>query len=884
MKKLFIFITLLFIFFKPAEALASFDNLFVRLDNQTASTQISGTLCAKPSLATAGIENKVIITFPSDFTISSNASNWTTNVSNLPSGSTAWPLSGSTASSVSGQSVTFSSGDLTLDTLYCFRFTSTLSQTGGVMNDDNGEVVTKDASNSTIDSTNYALSIVANDQVNVTAGVEASGFDLPIQIEAVTPGTQFPQNTEITYKITYGSNATLSIPLTIQASWSQGTVAQDPAPSLDILDYVSGSAANAYGGATPVIDTTNRTITWTIASFPASTINQTVTFTLKTNSAYTGGSLVSFDASANASSGTTVTPDQTVTLYYKYSSSATTAVTPTPVTSEQIPTSAFSFNRIGVRSISSQNAQIYVSRNKDSILTMNYGTSFNNLNKTIKTSVYEKESLVNLSSLLPDTVYFFKVSAKDNSSNTITSDIYTFTTASVSIAPVVNLQSLVATSNNNILINTSVAQTNEKVIFVPQNSVFEVQFTVNKPDIIKNIEAIIRKKGGLDNVTAINLVQIHPGVYTGKLTAPAIGSYEIYIKTLDFNGNLQETKLVDLTSVNKFSVFDKSNNQPVENARVLLYLYNQSSKTYSLISSEILPIENPSFTNPDGTVDLVLPYGKYKAEISALSYSAKTIEFSIDPGQIGYPVVYLSPENFDILNQIKYYISTFMDNLSLLSAYLSARAASNRLFDFISMSSLLIFIFAGLIAFSAKTHIPLLYIPFFLIYKVKLLFDRKEKIIYGKVIDSVSGNPLTKANVYVINTKNHIHAHLKTNRLGEFYLNRFSQDKYRFTVMKKNYAPVKDFRIDFEKENAKSIIINLVKDEGFNLSFSENLSLYFEDFIGVLTEFLVLWTIVLEVFFAVSFGFLRILPFLTISFGTLFLLVLFLYKPKEALY
>jgi hypothetical protein len=264
-----------------SSAYTGFTSAYLRLDNPTANAPLSGTVCAQPF--TSGTEAKVVLTFPDSFSVSANTSNWSTNVSDIPSGATVWPGIGATASSVSGNAVTFVSGDLVVGTLYCFNFSSNSSTIGAAGNDQNGTIATKNSSNATIDSTTYALSIVTDNQIKITATVPSQVSSLPISIESVTTGSQFSQNTTLDYKITYGSLASSAIPLTIQAQWSQGTIEGSPTPSVDIVDYVIGSASDAYGGATAIVDTVNNTITWTIPSFPGNTVDQTVTFSLKTN-------------------------------------------------------------------------------------------------------------------------------------------------------------------------------------------------------------------------------------------------------------------------------------------------------------------------------------------------------------------------------------------------------------------------------------------------------------------------------------------------------------------------------------------------------------------------------------------------------------------------
>lgn len=145
---------------------------YLRLDRMKASTTTGGTICA--NTGTSGTEADVQVTFPTGFTVNSTASNWTVTTTNLPSGATAWPGIG-TATGVSGQVVTFPSTDLSTATLYCFNFaaSSTLT-TSTAGNDKTGSIVTRTGAAATIDTINYAVSVISDDQVAVTATVPAT--------------------------------------------------------------------------------------------------------------------------------------------------------------------------------------------------------------------------------------------------------------------------------------------------------------------------------------------------------------------------------------------------------------------------------------------------------------------------------------------------------------------------------------------------------------------------------------------------------------------------------------------------------------------------------------------------------------------------------------
>jgi hypothetical protein len=82
---------------------------------------------------------------------------------------------GSAATTVAGQTVTFTSGDLTVGTLYCFNFTGTSTLTTTTAgNDKTGTIATQTSASAAIDSTTYAVSLVSSDQIAITATVPAT--------------------------------------------------------------------------------------------------------------------------------------------------------------------------------------------------------------------------------------------------------------------------------------------------------------------------------------------------------------------------------------------------------------------------------------------------------------------------------------------------------------------------------------------------------------------------------------------------------------------------------------------------------------------------------------------------------------------------------------
>lgn len=145
----------------------------VRFDRMKISTATTGTVCANPT--TTATEASVNVEFPTGYTVSATAGDHTANTTNTawPAGASAWPTIGASATSVSGQTVTWSSGDLTVGTLYCFNWTSTTAITvkGTATSNNSGTVTTRTSAPADIDSAVYNTASITDDQIVVTATV-----------------------------------------------------------------------------------------------------------------------------------------------------------------------------------------------------------------------------------------------------------------------------------------------------------------------------------------------------------------------------------------------------------------------------------------------------------------------------------------------------------------------------------------------------------------------------------------------------------------------------------------------------------------------------------------------------------------------------------------
>ncbi|MDD5083959.1 MAG: hypothetical protein PHT88_03440 [Candidatus Moranbacteria bacterium] len=201
----FVLVLILPILFSEEAHAAGLQQAYVRLDRLADGATTGGMVCAKS--ATASVETTVKVTFPSGFATVDTPANWTVTTTNIPADATAWIGIG-TASAASGQDVTFPSGDMVVGTLYCFNFTGTSTLTNAsAANNLVGTITTQLAGPTAIDSSSYALSIVTNDQIVVSASVPAT-FSFALSGNTDTMGTLSTTTASSTGKtVTIGTNA-----------------------------------------------------------------------------------------------------------------------------------------------------------------------------------------------------------------------------------------------------------------------------------------------------------------------------------------------------------------------------------------------------------------------------------------------------------------------------------------------------------------------------------------------------------------------------------------------------------------------------------------------------------------------------------------------------
>lgn len=294
---------------------------YLRLDRMATTTGTSGTVCMTvDNGATVG---QVVVTFPGNgtqgaasFGVNGTFGNWTVTTTNLPTGASAWPGI-NTATAVSGASVTFPASSMTNSTLYCFNFsgTTTLTNPTNAGTNLSGTIQTQTAGAAALETINFATSIIANDQVLVTATVPPT-FSMSLSGNAASLGT-LP---------TSGAPASANVTMTVSTNATNGWLA-----------WVKNANANSTLTSATTGDTTISSGAYTTgvgnihdltdaAGYGLRAVTGTGTPTIATEYAAGASSVGSLDSTQfrQFASNSTVAAGNTVTLSFMAEALATT--------------------------------------------------------------------------------------------------------------------------------------------------------------------------------------------------------------------------------------------------------------------------------------------------------------------------------------------------------------------------------------------------------------------------------------------------------------------------------------------------------------------------------------------------------------------------------
>lgn len=858
-------------------------------------------------------ESGVKVTVPSAWTISGTASNFTVSTANLPSGITAWPGIG-TASTVGGQTITFPSSNINVGTTYGFFITGGIGSNPTVSSNTEylwslaTQVGGIDSSTATL-----AVPIIMNDQVVITATIEPDQSYFSVDLDSATAGTTINQDTEVTFEITYGSTYTFSSPLTVQAEWDQGSLVSNPSTLVDIWEYVVGSATNAYGGTPPVVNLTNRTITWTIASIPSNTTNQTVSFSLRTTAGYTGSSDVELPVSARITNPTTL-PDSTITHFYRYLPLVTATPTPSPTSSVKkacniscsnnnecesnfcyqnrcragsnpedqdcrapqtpgqpsltpqptltltpTPTQILSqVNSVSITSITDMTVGLEVQMRTARGVQVRYGLSPNALNEVL---VSDEESLLHrflLENLQAGRLYFFRFYSL---SGQPISELFQVQTAVEFPSGLMAEQVLL--SSEGIPLFQTITSSIKKSVIVPHGVPAEMTVFLNQEVLLD--KAFLFAQNTKGEVAQLGqLIFADPKVLTGKFTVPNQNDeYELGLRLTTPFGALVTFPLLQLITVDPFRVIDKDTGVPIERASVSVWQFDETQQLYSLLPAPSFLPSNPLLSDSEGELHLALPTGKYKLEIKAFGYIPKEVDFSLRGEKSdAFPKVELSPVGWNPILIIQSYIQTITFWLDEFIMRTEVLWQSRAFFNVLSIISLSVLTVLTLLSLQARTLLTIPHLIQQMLQKNagKLsLFGAIMHNQVGTIIDEHTGRPIGQAKITLLSQHGReVLFSTKTSRAGMYHIPKMSIP-YILEVEAVGY------KMNSVPDPKNNTVIKLGQHQEFMYEFGDAIKAFFVWSFGMFFESLFIISLFTQFFFLRYLGAAAVLPFLVIS-------------------
>lgn len=906
MRKVWIWLLVMFLGSAGGIWAANLEQTTIRL-NRTATAVSPLPILVLVTTNSVTVEDDLRITVGNGWSVGSSVN---VSVSDLPNGVTPLPSINDGVST--GQIIDFPIGDLAAGTKYGFYITSGIG-----INPSPGDHTWVVATNA--DSMKVNVPTVNSDQVAITGKVGANASDFQLEMTADKTGN-LSVDEEVTYQITYGSYlATMVKPLVITAEWSRGTVTGSPIPSVDIADYVVGSGTTARGGVEPVVDLVNRKITWTITSFPANTVNQTVEFKLVVNDSYSGTSDVSFTVTAGLNGANVVSITSAVDNVYhpaqptviptpipsstptpvptSTSTSTTTTTTTTSTSPTATPTPAavkIKIEKIGIATLSSESISVETSVNVVPLsIKIIYGTTMKGLNSSVTNLNGFKRDWLYIDNLKADTIYFFRIIATDNSGNTASSGIYTFKTAISSDKPEIDKKSVVITAGDNVLLNAieDFAGDNS-VVLIPDLS-YAFSLNLSRPEIVKSVAILVKNSmvlginsvyGAEPNSMGVNLVELDSGKFIGHLVSPPNeGFYEVVLKVEDTNGNISEDKVGLIKVVAPLTVTD-GGAEPIENAKVLFYRFDQKTKVYKLITSEAFGFQNPGYTEVNGEIRVVLPKGQYRIRASEIGYMDQEVDFNVGLGSDeNLPKIRLEKTRIGLSGLVEYYGKSYRDVANFSKSYLGNLTTSGRFFKLMTIMVVITGVTMWWLFVCNRWEIYWWLLPKKVAARIiNSSIKEQEGFLNGTIIDPAINKPIDKVKVYLLDDKfNKVLSKAVTDSLGEFRLAIKPAKGYRLAAVRDGFEPTPILDFTDEGINAGRVRLTMNNVLSKREKMENVLKYTFKKTGGWLVSGWLSGLTVLELIFWRNFNLSKVLPWLLIMISSLTLWLIMIFKKNE---
>ena len=739
-----------------------------------------------------------------------------------------------------------------------------------------------------------------NETVSLTVPPRVSDF----QFNFASDGqTTVKQNTTLAYSITYGasSSAGMTTSPTIVVNYSN-----DTAPNrADVLDYVIGSASEAYGNTQPVVDLDRRTITWTIPNLPAGVTDQKLLFQLKTNGTYNDSIPFHFTLSAQMSNQYLTEPTQQIVQTYQFGlnrTSASTSVLPTatPVPSPSAPTPtpipvAYVAN-ISKPAISETQAVIQTKTTYPAKITVSYGTSPNALTNSATTNAYELISNTELKNLKPDTLYYFRITTENINGSTYTSEIFTLKTAEKSSVPNVENSIIVLSSNGNVFSSGSQQESDLKnpSIILTNDTDDTIAYTLTNPITVKTIAVIVTNKVLGANTFAPSNTQGEfifpmqektPTLYVASLTAIPQGAYDVAVRMTDIHGNVIQKHISELKIMPRLIVYGADTNTPLSDARIYFSYYDEQTKSYQPVTSTLFGnIKNPSYTDTFGQSPITLPAGKYRIEESSLFYDPQARDFIIGPDvNQNFPILYLKRDPLNLSSLFMYTKDYFQDSWTKILIITIEFSSSVRIFHLVALEILTTFVCLTFFFFLFRSHLSFKRLPIFILFHLDFLVKKSvNRYIFGSITDE-QNNPITRVLIEIedAETKNII-SDGSSHKSGKFYFMNSYAKPINLLFIKEGFEPT-NITIDNQTSIPETgLHITMLKGTPHHETIVSAFLSGLEEGFGMLFEAFLISSFLLEILFSFFLNTQITLPFFfTLSLFNILLWLFYLHERRK---
>lgn len=731
--------------------------------------------------------------------------------------------------------------------------------------------------------------IFADVAVSATVPPRTSDF----QFNFASDGqTTVPQNTTLSYTITYGAALSAAIPTdtTIVVDFSD-----DQAPDAsNILNYVIGSATNAYNNTPPVVDPTHKTITWTISNLPSGTTDQAVTFKLRTVTSYNKSNLIQFTVHAAMSNQYLTLPQQSLTQIYQYNAPPTSQAQPTAIPTGNItptptPTPSLSpitsssitnaVTNVSLTGMTGSQATIQTTTATPTKLTILYGTTPTNLSKRFVSSNYTRRHKTDISGLSANTTYYFKISTTDSSGYTTTSDTFTFHTANRSPLPNLENNIIVLSSNGNVFASGTQKESDLRnpSIILTNDTDDTIAYTLTNPIPVKTIDLVVINKvlGAHSSISGqttpsapgeliFPMQKKTPTLYVANLTTIPQGSYDVAVRITDANGNIIQKHISDLKIMPRLIIYGADTHTPLADARVYISYYDAQTRSYQPVTSALFGnIKNPSYTDSQGQSAINLPAGTYRIEESSLFYDPQTQNFTIGSGNDeNFPVLYLKKDPFNLVSLFTYTTDYFLDSWTKMTAVLIEVASSVRIFHLVDLVILATFVGLTFFFFLFRTHLEMRHLPIFSLFHLNhLLKHHQSGYIFGHIVDA-HHTPISRVRVEIEDAHTAmILSHGSSHRSGKFYFTNLYTKPINLVFIKEGYEPTTITLHPQDEIPETGLQITMEQGEAHHLTVLSSFIVGLEQGFGMLFETFIVSSFILELFFIFFLPHEKTLPF-----------------------